>query len=93
MRRPLVIAIAVVFVAAAAVLLLREVSPPSFESFDPRADDPFAYSPDRRGEFERRAAAGFSHVVYDKSPDGAENTAERVAAYRPLIDAEAIAAG
>ncbi len=72
--------------AGAAFLLVREVSPPSFESFDPRAEDPFAYSPERRAEFERRATAGFSHVVYDKSPDGAENTAERVAAYRPLIE-------
>ncbi|HLM27763.1 MAG TPA: transglycosylase SLT domain-containing protein [Thermoleophilaceae bacterium] len=88
-RRPLLIAIACLLAAGAAVLVLREVSAPSFESFDPRAQDPFAYSPGRRGEFERRAAAGFSHVVYDKSPDGAENTAERVAAYRPLIEAEA----
>ncbi len=93
MRRPLLIAIAVLVVAVAAVLVVREASPPSFESFDPQAEDPFAYSSDRRGEFERRAAAGFSHVVYDKSPDGAENTAERVAAYRPLIEAEARRSG
>jgi hypothetical protein len=76
-------------VAVAAFVLLREVAPPSFESFDPKADDPFAYSAGRRAEFERRAAAGFAHVVYAKSPDGAENTAERVAAFRPLIEAEA----
>ena len=82
-------AVAVVVAAVAAFFVLREVAPPSFESFDPQAEDPFAYSKDRRSEFERRAAAGFSHVVYDKSPDGAENTAERVAAYRPLIEAEA----
>ena len=83
------IAVAFVLAAVAAFFVLREVAPPSFESFDPQAEDPFAYSEGRRSEFERRAAAGFSHVVYDKSPDGAENTAERVAAYRPLIEAEA----
>ena len=80
-------------VAAVAFVLLREVVPPSFESFDPRAEDPFAYSKERKAEFERRAAAGFSHVVYDKSPDGAEVTAERVESFRPLIDAEARRSG
>ena len=49
-------------------------------------DDPFAYDPDRREEFERRAAAGLAHVLYAKSPGGAIATAERVARYRGLID-------
>jgi hypothetical protein len=88
-RRPLLLALGVALVVLTAVLLLRGAAQPSFESFDPRAEDPFAYSPDRRAEFERRAAAGFSQVVYDKSPDGVENTAERVDAYRHSIEAEA----
>ena len=33
--------------------------------------DPFAYDADRRAEFEARAAAGLSHVLYAKSPGGA----------------------
>ena len=49
-------------------------------------DDPFAYDPERREEFERRAAAGLAHVLYAKSPGGAVATAERVARYRGLIE-------
>jgi hypothetical protein len=49
-------------------------------------EDPFAYDPDRREEFERRAAAGLAHVLYAKSPGGAIATAERVARYRELIE-------
>ena len=33
--------------------------------------DPFAYDPERAEEFERRAAAGTSHVLYARSPGGA----------------------
>ncbi|MDQ3741205.1 MAG: hypothetical protein M3389_09715 [Actinomycetota bacterium] len=50
------------------------------------AEDPFAYDPDRREDFERRAAAGLAHVLYAKSPEGATATAERVARYRELIE-------
>ncbi|HEX8205136.1 MAG TPA: transglycosylase SLT domain-containing protein [Solirubrobacteraceae bacterium] len=49
-------------------------------------DDPFAYDPGRREDFERRAAAGLSHVLYAKSPGGAIASAERVARYRGLIE-------
>lgn len=49
-------------------------------------EDPFAYDPDRREEFERRAAAGMAHVLYAKSPGGAIATAQRVARYRPLVE-------
>lgn len=50
------------------------------------ADDPFAYDPDRRADFERRAAAGLAHVLYAKSPGGAVASAARVARYRSLIE-------
>ena len=50
------------------------------------APDPFAYSEARRGEFERRAAAGLSHVLYVKSPGGILASARRTARYRPLIE-------
>ena len=53
---------------------------------DRSEDDPFAYDPDRREDFERRAAAGLAHVLYAKSPGGAIGTAERVTQYRELIE-------
>jgi hypothetical protein len=53
---------------------------------DPSAPDPFAYSDSRRAEFERRAARGYSHVVYAKSPGGVVATGRRTERYRPLIE-------
>ena len=41
----------------------------------------------RRDEFERRATAGLSHVVFANSPGGATATAERVATFRDEIEA------
>ena len=55
------------------------------------APDPFAYSEDRQEEFERRAAAGLSHVLYEKSPGGVTASARRTARWRPLV--EKVAAG
>jgi Family of unknown function (DUF5715) len=57
------------------------------------ADDPFAYEPDREAEFTKRAAAGHSHVIYEKSPDGVLATARRVEAFRPQVEAAAAEAG
>jgi len=48
--------------------------------------DPLVYQPGRREEYERRAASGLSHVLFAKSPGGAVATAERVAAWRPLVE-------
>ncbi len=53
--------------------------------------DPLAYDDDRRAEYERRAAAGLSHVLFAKSPGGAVATAERVEGFRPLVEAAALA--
>jgi soluble lytic murein transglycosylase-like protein len=55
-------------------------------SLKPGATDPFGYSPDREQEFSARAAAGFSHVIYAKSPGGVVATARRTARWRPLVD-------
>ena len=52
----------------------------------PLDDDPFAYAPERRGEFETRAAAGAAHVLYSNSPGGAFATARLVARYRDEIE-------
>lgn len=54
--------------------------------------DPLAYDADRKAEYERRAAAGLAHVLFAKSPGGVVATAERVAGFRPLVEAAALAA-
>ena len=48
--------------------------------------DPFAYHANRRADFEARAAAGLSHVLYAKSPGGVLATAQRVQRWRPAIE-------
>jgi soluble lytic murein transglycosylase-like protein len=57
------------------------------------AADPFAYSASRQAEFERRAALGASHVIYEMSPGGAVASAKRTAAYRDQIEVAARAHG
>jgi hypothetical protein len=51
-----------------------------------RGGDPLAWSPERSGDFARRATAGLSHVLYAKSPGGLVASAERTASWRPLIE-------
>ena len=75
-----------------AFLVLRGDDPPSYSPVN-LADDPWAYSADREDDFEARAAAGHSHVVYVKSPGGVVATAERVARYRDGIEKAADEAG
>jgi hypothetical protein len=53
------------------------------------ADDPLAWDPARRGEFEARAAVGTSHVIFAKSPDGVIESARRTAEWREEIEAAA----
>ena len=57
------------------------------------AADPFAYSEDRRSDFERRAAQGLSHVLYEKSPGGVVASARRTARWRGLVERVALGAG
>lgn len=45
-----------------------------------------AYDPARREDFEARAAAGLSHVLYAKSPGGALASARRTARWRGLVE-------
>jgi soluble lytic murein transglycosylase-like protein len=105
-RRTAFFAAAVLVLVAAVALVLREdrslpgdvpavPTPP-----DARSDrestplpDPFAYDEDRKEEFEKRAAAGSAHVLYARSPGGAGATAQRVARWRPQIEAAAGEAG
>ena len=67
-------------------------TPPSYSPVN-LEDDPWAYEPDRQDEFEARAAAGHSHVVYAKSPGGIVATAARVERYRDDIERAADEAG
>ena len=55
--------------------------------------DPLAYKPSRSADFERRAAVGLSHVIYEMSPDGVVASAKRTSAWRPQIEAAAKAHG
>jgi len=64
-------------------------TPPGGESEGPPVPDPFAYDPDEEGALVDRAAAGTSHVLYARSPGGAAATAERVARWRPGVEAAA----
>jgi hypothetical protein len=56
-------------------------------------DDPFAWTPQRSAGLSKRAAAGTAHLLYTRSPDGAAETAKRVARFRPQIERAAKAAG
>jgi transglycosylase-like protein with SLT domain len=79
-------------VAAAALVLLRSDAPPAYSPLEIQGD-PYAYDGGREDEFEKRAAAGHSHVVYAKSPGGALATARRVAPFRDDIEKAADEAG
>jgi soluble lytic murein transglycosylase-like protein len=108
-RRPrrliLLAALVLVLVAAVAALSRRDSglsghlpsvpTPPGATSDRERTPlpDPFAYDPARRREFEQRAAAGTAHVLYARSPGGAQASALRTARWRPQIEAAAKQAG
>ena len=55
--------------------------------------DPLAFDSDAGGELERAAAAGFSHVLYEKSPGGARATATRTARWRAQVEQAAARSG
>ena len=99
MSRPRLLALGAIVLlvaAAGAWFALRDRGLPAPDppaAIDADAPDPFAYSDGRRGEFERRAAAGFAHVVFAKSPGGVVATGDRVAAYRDRIERVAADAG
>jgi hypothetical protein len=75
----------VVTASAGAYFLLRGDDAPSYSPLN-LDDDPWAYEADRQDEFEARAAAGHSHVIYVKSPGGIVVTARRVERWRDQIE-------
>ena len=56
-------------------------------------NDPFTWEPGRDEEFEARAAAGNSHVLYANSPGGVAASADRVERYRSQVERAAADAG
>ena len=93
MLRPVLILVVLAVAGAGWFLLLRgNDDPPTYSPVNLK-DDPWAYTADREGEFESRAAAGHNHVIYAKSPGGIVATAARVARWRPQIEAAAEEAG
>ena len=84
--------VASVATAGAALLLLGGGDEAGYSPVDLK-NDPWAYDSGRQNEFESRAAAGHSHVVYVKSPGGILATARRVDRYRPLVERAADEAG
>jgi hypothetical protein len=101
--RFVVLAGAVVLIALAAGLALRDddpssgvavvPTPPGEQDAGDPIPDPFAYDPDDEDELVRRAAQGTAHILYARSPGGATATAERVARWRPQVEAAAREAG
>jgi hypothetical protein len=92
MRRRVALIVLVAAAAAALAVVLLTRGPDGPRRLVPAAGnsettvDPIAWSPARKRELERRAAAGLAHVLYAKSPGGAVASAERTARWRPLID-------
>jgi hypothetical protein len=91
-RRLVVLGLVAAAAVAAVVVLLASRGPDAPRTLTPGAGntettvDPLAWSPKRRHELERRAAAGLAHVIYAKSPGGAIVSAARTATWRPLVE-------
>jgi hypothetical protein len=93
-RRVLALVLVVVLAVVAGRALLGGHDGGSDAGYRARAAaDPLAYTPGREDAFVAAAARGNAHVLYAKSPGGVRASAERTAAFRPLVDAAAATAG
>lgn len=89
-RRVLVLVVVAVLAAAAVIALFSgDTGNPRLAPGTGADNDPLAYTPGREDAFANDAARGHAHVIYAKSPGGARASAERVARYRPLVEAAA----
>jgi hypothetical protein len=89
-RRVALLLLVAVLTAVAVVVLYEDEA--GRQGLVPEAgadNDPLAWAPGREQAFVEAAARGHAHVLYAKSPGGARASAERVARYRPLIEAAA----
>ena len=87
----IVVAAVLAAVIAAAVLFTRSDRTPEPEiALELPAQiarpDPLDYAPGRTEEYERAAAFGLSHVLFEKSPGGVVGAAQRTAGFRDLVD-------
>jgi hypothetical protein len=92
-RRVLALVLVVVLAVVAGRALLGHGGTGDDGSAARAAADPLAYTPQREAGFVAAAARGNAHVLYAKSPGGARASAERTAAFRPLVEAAAATAG
>ena len=92
-RRALALVLVVVLAVVAGRALLGHDGAGDEGSGARAGADPLAYTPQREAGFAAAAARGNAHVLYAKSPGGARASAERTAAFRPLVDAAAATAG
>src|SRR4051812_5289489 len=93
-RRVLVLLVVVVLTVVAVVVLFPgDTSHPALVPGTGVDTAPLAYTEAREDDFAAAAARGNAHVIYAKSPGGARASAERVAQYRPLVEAAAQTAG
>ena len=91
-RRTVVGGVLVAIVAVVGLVLLRgsgdeRIVPAGGQASD--TYDPLGFDPDREDELARRAATGYSDVIYEKSPGGVLETARRTARWRSLIERSA----
>ncbi len=91
-RLALLAGLVVVAAVAAGFVLFGGDDSPSSEAVEVDGGA-FAYTPARETELTERAAAGNSHVVYEKTPGGVMAAARRVERYRPKIEEVAESAG
>ena len=89
-RRVLVLVVVAVLAGVIVVVLFTgHTSGPALVPGIGVDNDPLAYTSGREAGFVAAAARGHAHVIYAKSPGGARASAERVARYRPLVEAAA----
>jgi hypothetical protein len=92
-RRVRSVLAALVFVAIVAVVLVVTLGGSSLSGAPPAANAPetgsgglFRYDASESAQYVARATAGNGQVLFSKSPGGAVATAERVAAFGPMIE-------
>lgn len=72
---------------------LDDIARDARQAPDPGSGDPLAFGAGDSARLAERATLGTSHVVYAKSPDGVEASAERTAEWRPQVERAAAAHG
>jgi hypothetical protein len=95
------VAVALLGCAVVVIVLLRDgsdehlpvVPTPPGAKHGEAITDPLAWTPERSEEFARRAAAGSTAILYERSPDGVPATAQRVMRFRRQVEAAARSAG